>query len=51
MEPTNFHFAHGRALTRRQFLERAGLSIGSVALGNLLARDAGPHPFLLRRWQ
>ncbi|MBA4147221.1 MAG: DUF1501 domain-containing protein [Verrucomicrobia bacterium] len=40
MEPTNFRFAHGRALTRRQFLHRAGLSIGSVALGGLLARDS-----------
>src|SRR5689334_6249864 len=39
MEPMNFQFAHGRALTRRQFLQRAGLSIGSVALGNLLAGD------------
>src|SRR4051794_28286016 len=37
---TNFDFAHGRALTRRQFLQRAGFSIGSVALGGLLARDA-----------
>jgi hypothetical protein len=37
---TNFDFAHGRALTRRQFLQRAGFSIGSIALGGLLARDA-----------
>src|SRR4051812_48407248 len=37
---TNFHFAHGRALTRRQFLQRAGFSVGSIALGGLLARDA-----------
>ncbi|MEO7298151.1 MAG: DUF1501 domain-containing protein, partial [Verrucomicrobiota bacterium] len=39
MEPLNFHFANARALTRRQFLQRAGLSVGSVALGGLLARD------------
>src|SRR5690349_10480344 len=37
---TNFDFAHGRALTRRQFLQRAGFSIGSMALGGLLSRDA-----------
>ncbi|MDB6058833.1 MAG: hypothetical protein JWO95_2677 [Verrucomicrobiales bacterium] len=37
---TNFDFAHGRALTRRQFLQRAGFSIGSMALGGLMARDA-----------
>jgi hypothetical protein len=37
---TNFHFAHGRAVTRRQFLQRAGLSVGGMALGGLLARDA-----------
>ncbi len=37
---TNSDFAHGRALTRRQFLQRAGFSLGSVALGGLLARDA-----------
>lgn len=37
---TNFDFAHGRALTRRQFLQRAGFSLGSIALGGLLARDA-----------
>jgi hypothetical protein len=37
---TNFDFAHGRALTRRQFLQRAGFSIGSIALGGLMARDA-----------
>lgn len=37
---TNFDFAHGRAVTRRQFLQRAGFSIGSIALGGLLAKDA-----------
>ena len=39
MESMNFRFANARALTRRQFLQRAGLSIGSVALGGLLARN------------
>ena len=39
MEPINFRYANARALTRRQFLQRAGLSIGSVALGGLLAND------------
>jgi len=37
---TNFDFAHGRALTRRQFLQRSGFSIGSIALGGLLSLDA-----------
>ncbi|MEO7678241.1 MAG: DUF1501 domain-containing protein, partial [Verrucomicrobiota bacterium] len=40
MDPINFRFANARALTRRQFLQRAGLSIGGVALGNLLAKDS-----------
>ena len=40
MDPINFRYAHARAQTRRQFLQRAGLSIGGVALGGLLARDA-----------
>ena len=39
MDPINFRYAHARAQTRRQFLQRAGLSIGGVALGGLLSRD------------
>ncbi len=39
MNPMEFRLAHARALTRRQFLQRAGLSVGSVALGGLMARD------------
>lgn len=39
MEPLNFRLAHARALTRRQFLTRTGLSLGSIALGGLAAHD------------
>lgn len=39
MEPLNFRFANARAMTRRQFLMRSGLSLGSMALGGLMARD------------
>jgi hypothetical protein len=45
---TNFDFAHGRALTRRQFLQRAGFSIGSIALGGLLARGASKSPLAVK---
>ncbi|HEU0039974.1 MAG TPA: sulfatase, partial [Verrucomicrobiae bacterium] len=35
----NFRFANARALTRRHFFARAGLSLGGIALGSLIARD------------
>lgn len=36
MQPLDLHLAHARALTRRQFFARAGLSVGGIALGGLL---------------
>ena len=39
MTPLDIHLAHTRALTRRHFFARAGLSLGGIALGGLLARD------------
>ena len=39
MNPYHLHLAHTRALTRRHFFARAGLSLGGIALGGLLARD------------
>lgn len=39
MNPLNLHLAHTRALTRRHFFARAGLSLGGLALGGLFARD------------
>ena len=39
MNPLNLHLAHTRALTRRHFFARAGLSLGGIALGGLFARD------------
>ena len=44
MEPLNFHLANTRALTRRHFFARAGLSLGGIALGSLVARDGFPAP-------
>src|SRR5436309_13454335 len=35
----DFHLEHARALTRRQFFCKSGLSLGAVALGGLLSRD------------
>ncbi len=40
MEPLNFRFANARALSRRQFLHRTGLSLGGMALSGMLARAA-----------
>jgi hypothetical protein len=40
------HLEHARALTRRHFLQRCQMGIGSMALGALLARDGqakAPH--------
>src|SRR5438093_679890 len=44
----DFHLEHARALTRRQFFCKSGLSLGAVALGGLLSRDgyAGVAPAL-----
>ena len=50
----NFRLAHSRALTRRQFFTQTGLSLGGIALGGLLARDASaksitaPKPLALK---
>ena len=39
MNSLNLRLAHARALTRRHFFARAGLSLGGIALGNLFTRD------------
>ncbi|HEU0040182.1 MAG TPA: DUF1501 domain-containing protein [Verrucomicrobiae bacterium] len=39
MKTLNFHLANTRALTRRHFFARTGLSLGGIALGSLVARD------------
>ncbi len=39
MDPINYRLAHARALTRRQFFTQAGLSLGGIALGDLLVRN------------
>src|SRR5437899_12469765 len=39
MNSLNLHLAHTRALTRRHFFARAGLSLGGIALGGMFARD------------
>jgi hypothetical protein len=49
MNPMNLRLSHAQALTRRQFFARGGLSLGALALGGLLGRDAraaatGPVP-------
>ena len=40
METLNLHLTNTRALTRRHFFARAGLSLGGIALGRLVARDS-----------
>ena len=37
----NLRLNEARALTRRQFFAHSGLSLGALALGNLLAREGG----------
>src|SRR5262245_50698415 len=39
MQLSNLRLANAHAMTRRQFFARSGLSLGSIALGGLLARD------------
>ena len=57
MKPLNLHLAHTRAMTRRHFFCRAGLSLGGIALGGLLSRDslraapaktAAPNPLAIK---
>ena len=36
--------AHARAITRRTFFRQSGLSLGAIALGSLLERDAKAAP-------
>src|SRR5437773_5897470 len=38
MKTLNFYLANTRALTRRHFFARAGLSLGGIALGSLVVR-------------
>ncbi|MBU6401339.1 MAG: DUF1501 domain-containing protein [Verrucomicrobia bacterium] len=42
----NLRLLHTRAVTRRQFFRQTGLSLGALAFGNLLARDAVAAPAL-----
>src|SRR5687767_14901035 len=39
MDITDFRTAHSRALTRREFFKRGGLSLGGMALSSLLAQN------------
>jgi hypothetical protein len=52
----NYRFSNARALTRREFFKRGGLSLGGMALGSMLAgngygaaaKPGGSKPFAVR---